>query len=152
MRKVCGFKLVGKEMYIAALEGTRATPVLVAKESITFPSNLNPGQFTDWAETQFDLILSREKPCQITYKLPTGLNKHQQIFSVYFGLAMLNFVAYRKGIPIRHVAPQSLRPRAFGLERLANIDNHIKVLLGPQGHPWNANIREAASVALLELR
>ena len=65
---------------------------------------------------------------------------------------MLNFVAYRRGIPIRHIAPQSLRPRAFGLDKLSNIDQHIKELLGPQGHPWNANIREAASVALLELR
>ena len=81
MRKVCGFKLVGREMYMASLEGAREAPILVAKESITFPSNQTPGQFTDWAETQFDLILNREKPCQITYKLPTGLDRHQQIFS-----------------------------------------------------------------------
>jgi len=151
MSRVCGFKFLSSEAHLATLEGTRASPILVTNQTVPFPQGQLPGQFADWAVTQFELILKRENPDRIVYKLTAGLDKHSQIFGTYFGLCILNLVAHRASIRIRHVVPTSVRPTAFGLARGDSIDKHIQNLFAPVAPPWNGNIREAASIALLDL-
>lgn len=150
MARITAFKLTANEMWMVTLEGTKQAPQIATKERVTFPSEQTPGQFTNWAETQFELILNRESPDLVTYKLTAGLKRHNQIFKIYFGLAIINLVCERKGISIKHTSPQALRPTAFGLPRNGNIDAHINNLFSP-GPPWNVSIREAAAMALLEL-
>lgn len=115
--RVTVFKLVSSAFHFVTLEGTRSAPLLVRKQSVSFPPEQTPGEFADWAETQFKLVLDREKPDRIAYKLTPNLRTLTQILRVYFGLAILNLVAVRSGIRIRHVVPQSCRPAAFGLPK-----------------------------------
>jgi hypothetical protein len=152
MSIVSGFKFHSGEAHFVTLKGTKTSPVLVTHETVPFPKGQSPEEFVDWATTQLELILMREKPERIVYKLTGGLEKHSQIFGVYFGLAILNLIAFRTGIEIRHRAPNSIRPKAFGLSKEDSVDDFIKDLFGTQESPWNANIREAASIALLELK
>ncbi len=151
MKRVCGFRLKSKSAFVATVEGNRDNPILVSKENVPFPPDQKPEVFVEWALTQLRLILEREKPDEVAYKLTIGLDSHDQIFHVYYGLGMLNFAARENGIPIKHVAPQSLKPTAFGLPKSGSVDTHIINTFGTQETPWNADIREAVSVALLRL-
>jgi len=151
MKKICGFKFNSKNAFLVTLEGTREIQNILTKEVLTFPSGQSPARFVEWALTQLELVLDHEKPHTIAYKLSASLDKHDQIFHIYFGLAMLNLAAQHREIPINHVAPQSLRPKAFGLAKLDSVDEYIKAKFSDQSSPWNANIREALSVALLRL-
>jgi len=151
MSRVCGFKITSNDLFIVTLEGTRSAPVLVAKDSIRLPPNQTPGQFANWAETQLGLILEQEKPDLIIYKLTTPLFKHDQIFRIYFGIAILNLLAYRLRIDIRHLTPTQRQPTAFGLLKSDKVDRYIREFFGGQDSPWNFNVREAASIALLGL-
>lgn len=148
--RVTAFRLLSNQMCIVTLEGARDAPQIIANDKIVFPSNHTPEQFTIWAETQFDLILNREEPSLVTYKLTSGLLRYNQIFSIYYGLGILNLICGKKGIDIKHIAPQRIRPKAFGLPENGNIDTFIKNLFSP-GSPWNKCVREAAALALLEL-
>ena len=148
---VFGIKFTSKCASWAKLHKNGERFEILEKAVERFPSKQKPCEFTEWANTHFDLLLERQSPNRIVYKLPAGLSTHDQIFHIYFGLAMLNFVARKQGIPIEHMAPQSLRPQLFGLSRLEKVDSYISDYFGEQDTPWNKDIREAVSVALRKL-
>lgn len=151
MSRVSAFKIVTREIVLVTLEGNKNVPILVTHDVIRCPTTLKAPEFTDWAETQFGLLLDKEGPDRIVYKLSSGLQKHEQIFRIYFGLGVLNLVAKRKGIPIRHISPNSVRPKAFGLGAGGDIDQHVQLLFGALQPPWNKGVRETAALAILDL-
>jgi len=150
--KILGFKLVTNEMFSVLMEDSESGNTILSKENIVFPKNQNIPQFTDWSETQFGLLVDRYEPDKIIYKLSPGLEKHDQIFHVNFGLGILNYVAFIKSLEIRPIPPQSLRPTSFGLNRGDKLDHYIKSIFPDEDTPWNANIRDVVSCILAELK
>lgn len=148
--KVLAFKMLTRELYYVLLKKEKNNLSIISKECIKIPQSHDTASFTDWAETQFGLIIERYNPDKIVYKLSTGLDRHEQIFHIYFGLGLLNYVAFNKSIEIRHIAPQSIRPTNFNLHKTVKLDDYIKSLFPNQDTPWNTNIREVVACALLE--
>lgn len=149
MTRVSAFKLVTRELCFVTLEGDKVSPELITHDVIPFPLSLDPPTFTDWAETKFGLLLDQVSPNQIIYKLSNGLQRNEQIFHIYYGLGILNLVAKKKNINIRHISPSSIRPKAFGLKKTDDVDMYIQSLFSNPGSPWNKNIREAVAIAIL---
>jgi hypothetical protein len=50
MKKVVGFKFTTNEIHYVVLEKTDSIITIIDKETISHPSNKNPGEFCDWAE------------------------------------------------------------------------------------------------------
>lgn len=148
MPRLLGIKFTSTSLHCALIEGNRDNVVLIGKESYGIPHNQSPGEYADWAETQIDLIIQQFSPDQIIYKLTTGLHRHEQIFRIYFGIAILNLIAFKFQIPIGHLTPTQLRATAFGLPRGAIVDQYISNSFPNQESPWNANTREAVAIAL----
>jgi hypothetical protein len=146
-----GIKLVSDRMYYAAVEGSQTSPTLVSKEDVHLPHSDNPGAYVDWAETQLQLLLDRDRPDTVRYKLTTPLAKHVQIFHVYFTLSILHLLAHRSQIECRHVTPSQLKPTNLGASESDTIDVHIKKTFGDQEAPWNQGVREAVAIALMGL-
>ncbi|MBC8484963.1 MAG: hypothetical protein H8D45_02870 [Bacteroidetes bacterium] len=150
--KIIGFKLQKNEMFFVIAEKNSKEIKIIDKEKISFPTNLDIPAFTNWIETQFKLIIDKSKPDKIIYKLTTELRKHDQIFHIYFSLGILNLISFKKTIQIKHVAPQSLRPKAFGLANDQSIDDYICKLFKNELTPWNKNIREIVSCVILNFK
>lgn len=126
-------------------------PNLTAHDVVALPKSLDPPDFANWAETTFGLLLDKEAPTRVVYKLSAGLQKNIQVFRIYFGLAILNLVAHKKRISIEHVSPTVVRPKAFGLPNSMTIDQHVQALFGDRATPWNAGVREAVAYGMLRL-
>jgi len=152
MGGICAFKLVPKAINFATIGGTIDQPCLLRKETILLPADQTSSEYVAWAETQIGLILNAENPDLIVFKLPSPTGAFDQIFKVYFGLAILVLDAAKRGIEAKHYAAQSLRKKAFGIGPEDDIDDYVRELFDPQDKPWNKDIREAASCALLEMR
>lgn len=151
MPGVLGFKFTSTNLNCALVRRNQNNIDLIEKEAYEIPHNQSPGEFADWAETQIDLIVQSFSPDQIRYKLTTGLQRHEQICRIYFGIAILNLAAFKSQIQISHITPSQLRATAFGLPRGANVDQFISNSFPNQVHPWNSNIREAVAIAMRDL-
>lgn len=151
MSRVLGVKIVTGVISIVMLGGTRSHPEYLNHRRIVIPDGHKPSECVNWAESQFENLLTAEKPEIIVYRLTTGLEKHDQIFKVYFNLGVLNLVAYKHHIIANHLAPQSARPPAFGLSKNGNINEYLKAVLGDHPPYWNGDMLEAAAGAFLGL-
>ena len=148
MTGTLGLKFSSTHIYSALVDMVNGNPTLPAKGDHTIPSNQTPGEFADWAETQIDLIVQASQPDQIRYKLTSGLAKHDQIFGIYFAIAILNLAAFKAQVPISYLTPTQLQATAFGLPRRTSLDAYISSLFPNQPSPWNSNVREAVAIAL----
>ncbi len=149
--KSLGVKFTINHLYYALVEGTGDTPALVSKDDVMIPSDLLPGEYTDWVETQLALIMDKTGANRISYKLTRTLDTHVQIFHVYFGLAILVNLAYRRGVKCSHVTPASLRPASPGRAKQKAVDEYVNGLFGTRERPWNSGVREAVALAIMGL-
>lgn len=151
MPGVLGIKFTSANLNCALVERIQDRIELIMKEVYVIPQNQSPGEFADWVDTQIDLIIQRFSPSEIRYKLTGGLQTHEQIFRIYFGIAILNLVAFKSQIQISHLTPSQLSATAFGLPRGASVDQFISSTYPNQESPWNSNIREAVAIAMRDL-
>lgn len=153
MGRVIGFKVATTSISWVAVEGAKATPVYLGHDRIVTPKGDDPAELAGWAETVLAGVVDRLSPGVLVYRLapPMGRLTHNQIFRVYYPLGILNLVAHRRGIPISHIAPQSIQPSAFGLPKGSDISAHITRLLGDHPPYWNADMLDAAATAIVRL-
>lgn len=151
MVTVLGFKYNSKCASWAKLQKADDEFMLLDKGVETFPKKQETSEYTEWAYTHFELLIQRQSPDYIVYKLTSSLDKHEQIFHIYYGLGILNLIARKQDIPIEHIAPQSLRPQYFGLNKSDSLDSYISEYFGIQDSPWNKDVREAISVAFRKM-
>lgn len=151
MHRVMGCKIVTNTLSVVVLGGTRSEPIYLKHQKISTPAIDEPAEYTTWSETQFGNLLTALRPDAVVYRLTTGLEKHEQIFRIYYGLGILNLVAHRMRIPISHISPQSMRPPSFGLPKDSDINSFLISVLGNHPPYWNGDVLEAAGAAFLRL-
>lgn len=149
--RALGFVFHSAEFYVVTLEGTKSQPRFISSKRILFPKGLEVPNLTPWVEEQLNLLIADLRPTHIAYKLTAALPKHQQIFNIYFSLAILNLLAAKSKIAIKPVAPISIRPQALGLAKGTNWAQHINTVIGQHPPHWDSTAIEAAMIALMQL-
>jgi len=149
--KIIAFTFTTSAIYICALEGSKSEPELVFKNKLTIPAYNTP-ETAEWFETEFKLILNREKPDAATYKLtlPSNLN-HNYINKVYYAQAVLNLICAKDNIKVEHTSSGSVIASKFKLPKDADLHDHIDNLLQSPGNPWDVKMKDTALMALTHL-
>ncbi|MDC1141606.1 hypothetical protein OAU50_00820 [Planctomycetota bacterium] len=153
VERIAGFVFHTKTIYWAVLDGPRASVKLIGNDKIGMSTTQTPPEFVAWAYTVLNALLVKYKPDRVGYLLTRGLDKNDQIFRIYYGLAELNHAAHKQKMETFHVAKNSLQPQLMGQSwaRGDDLDSKIDALFSPAKTPWNQNIRIAVSVALRQL-
>lgn len=137
-------------MRYAVLEGTKASPLLVAKDRLQTPDPADVPALMDWYDTQFGKLLSDYDPVRIGYRLTLNPDKSQLLHSE-FPLGVLNLLAHSKSIPACPYTAQSFTPSKLGLPKTTDLYAHCDSVLGTHPPHWDKNQKHAVLVAWFEL-
>jgi len=147
---VVGVHLHKDFMRYAVLEGTKQSPVLVAKDRLKTPDPSDVPALMDWYETQFAKLLSDHKPDRMGYRLTLNPDKSQLMHSE-FPLGVLNLLAHKMSIPVCPYTAQSFTPSKLGLSRGTDLQVHCDSVFGTHPPYWDNNQKYAVLAAWFEL-
>lgn len=147
---VLGVHIATGQLRYSVLEGTKAAPVLVAKERLLTPDPNYPPALMDWYETQFNLILDQSAPDRIAYRL-TLAPKKDQLFTSSFPLGILNLLAHQRNLPITSYVSGNFTASRLGLPKGSDIYAHCDTVLGTNPPYWDNNQKHSILSAWFEL-
>jgi hypothetical protein len=148
--KVIAFTFTTSAIYVCALSGTKDEPELVFKHKLSIPVYSTP-ETVEWFETEFKLIINREKPNLATYRLTMTNVNHNYIGKVYYAQAILNLICAKDNIVVEHTSPTSVVASKFGLPKNADLQAYIDSQLNSPGNPWDVKMKDTALMALNRL-
>lgn len=134
----------------AVLEGTRADPILVAKDRLITPDPDEVPHLMDWYDSQFRQLISAHKPERIAYRLILDPNKEQLLHSE-FPLGILNLIAYQRNLPITPYVAQSYTPSRLGLQKGTDLYALCDEVFGQHPPYWDKNQKHAILCAWFKL-
>ena len=149
--KVMTFTFSTNGLYICSLTGSRKNPVMVYKDRLSLPTTYSIPQMVEWFEKELSLILEREAPQLISYKLTITHVTNAFVSKVYYGQAILNLLAVKKSIPIQHTSPSSITPSKFNLPKGANLRTHADDVFKNPSSPWDDKMRDTSLISLILL-
>lgn len=151
--KTLGVLFRSDNFYWALLEGKKPNLTLLDKATVLLPKGSTPKDYMGWMVTSVETLIDKLSPTKIVYKLSRGFERTEQIQRIYFGLAAINYAAYRKKVVAVHVDPLSLKSQKMemGWTNVVSLDDSVKTLFPNTPTPWNASIREAVYIAIREL-
>jgi hypothetical protein len=148
--KSLGIHLAKSQLRYAVLEGTKDSPVLVAKDRLITVDPGNVPALMDWFDTQFRSILDQHSPDSIGYRL-TLEPKKEQLFTSEFPLGILNLLAHQRQLPISDYTPLSFVGSRLGLAKKADLFAHCDEVLGEHPPYWDKNQKCAVLAAWFQL-
>lgn len=148
---ILGFTFSTTGIYLCSISGTKTEPILDRKLKLNLPKNLQVEQLVEWFETELSLILNKDKPSYVTYRLSFSNVNHNYITHVFYGQAVLNLLCSKQNINISHTSPSSIVPSKFDLPKGADLRQYIDVLLGSPANPWDIKMRDNALMTLIYL-
>jgi len=146
--EVIAFTFSTTGIFFCVLHGTKTEPVLKTKNKLNIPANYSTADIVEWFETELSLILNREKPSTVTYKLTISNVNHNFVNKVFYGQAILNLLCAKSNIKIDHTSPSSIVTSKFNLPKGADLYKYIDELLESPGNPWDAKMKDTALMAL----
>lgn len=148
--RVLGVHIVTGQLRYSVLEGTRATPSLIAKDRLLTPDPKNAPALMDWFETQFAQIISQSVPDRIAYRL-TLAPKKDQLATSSFPFGILNLLAYRRNIPITSYVAGNFVASKLGRSKGSDIYALCDSVLGSHPPYWDKNQKHSLLAAWFEL-
>jgi len=148
---ILGFTFTTTGIYLCSISGTKLEPVLNRKLKLNLPQNLQVEQLVEWFETELSLILNKDKPSYVTYRLTFSNISHNYIANVFYGQAILNLLCSKRSIGISHTSPASIVASKFNLPKDADLRKYIDLILGSPANPWDAKMRDNALMTLIYL-
>ena len=148
---IIGFTFSTTAIYVCSLSGTKTQPILERKIKLSLPQNYNAEKLTEWFETELSLILNKENPSHVTYRLTFSNISHNYITHVFFAQAILNLLCSKRNVKIEHTSPSSIVPSKFNLPKGTGLRKHIDSLLGNPSNPWDVKMRDNALMTLIYL-
>lgn len=146
--EVIAFTFSTTGIFLCGLHGTKTEPVLKTKNKLSIPTNYTTAEMVEWFETELSLILNREKPSAVTYKLTISNVNHNFVNKVFYGQAILNLLCAKNNIKIEHTSPSSIVASKFNLPKGSDLYKYIDELLDSPGNPWDAKMKDTALMAL----
>ena len=148
--RILGIHIATGQLRYSVLEGTKSSPVLVAKERLLTPDPKDAPALMDWFETQFNLILDQSIPDRIAYRL-TLAPKKDQLFTSIFPFGILNLLAHRRNLPIASYVSGNFVASRLGLSKGTDIYAHCDSVLGNHPPYWDKNQKHSILSAWFEL-
>ena len=148
---VFGVHIATNLFHYTVLDGTKTTPILIAKDRLTTPVADNVPALMDWYETQFDLVLDRYTPERIAYRLTLNLQKKRQLFCASFPLGVLNLLAHKRNLPIEEYVATSYVVSRLGLSKGSDLYAHCNTQFGILSPPWDNNQKHSVLAAWFAL-
>lgn len=139
-------------LYTCVLEKQNDQLSIKFKEKITLPQNHSTPEITEWFDTELNLIIKREKPDFVTYKLTINNITNDFVSKVFYGQAVLNLICAKSNIKIEHTSPSSIVNSKFKLPKGANLHEYIDNILDHPTSPWDSKMRDTALMALKDLK
>lgn len=148
---VIGFNFTTNGIYICGIGGKKTTPSIKYKNKIALP-NYGVAELTEWFETELTLILKREKPNVVTYRLTINNITNVYVSKVYYGQAILNLLCAKENIHIEHTSPSSITYGKFNLTKGADLQEYVDMLFQSPNSPWDGKMKDTALMALIHLK
>ena len=144
--KVLGIHIATGQLRYSVVEGSKASPTLVAKEKLLTPEPKNAPELMDWYESQFGLILDQYSPDKIAYRLTLNPLKKQLVTSS-FPLGVLNLLAHHRKLPIKSYVSGNFVASKLGLTKGTNIYEQCDHVFGVTPPYWDKNQKHSILVA-----
>ncbi len=148
--KVIGIHIATGQLRYSVLEGSKASPTLVAKEKMLTTDPKNAPPLMDWYESQFNLIFDQHSPDRIAYRLTLAPKKDQLVTSS-FPLGVLNLLAHRRNLPITAYVSGNFVASRLSLPKGTDIYTHCDQVFGNNPPYWDKNQKHSVLVAWFEL-
>lgn len=149
--KTVGFNFTKNDFRFCFLDGSTNPPVIVAKNKIVHPNNMDTSELMEWFETQLSLIIDKYHPDQISYKISLNLTSLDQIRKSCYPQAILNLLAKKKNIPINHFSSQGINATKFGQGKKTDVYEYMETLIGTHPPYWDKPTKDAVLVAWFNL-
>lgn len=147
---VLGLHLQKGLLRYAVLEGTKSTPVLVAKDRLVTPDPTHVPALMDWYDTQFRQLIADHEPKRIGYRL-TLEPKKDQLFYSEFPFGVLNLIAHQHALRAISYTSKSFASSRLGLAKGTDLNDHCDTVFGKNPPYWDINQKYAVLVAWFEL-
>ena len=148
--KVLGIHIATEQLRYSVVEGSQATPTLVAKDKLRTTDPADATSLMDWYETQFNLILDEHSPDHIAYRLTLSPKKAQLVTSS-FPLGILHLLAHRRGIPTSSYVSGNFVASKLSLPKGTDLYTHCDRVFGTNPPHWDKNQKYSVLVAWFEL-
>lgn len=148
--KVLGVHIATGQFRYSILNGTKVAPALVEKGRLVTPAADDVPALMDWYESQFNLLLDQFAPDRIAYRL-TLAPKKKQLFTSSFPLGILNFLAYRRNLPISSYVSGNYVASRLGLSKEIDLYAYCDTVLGSNPPYWDQNQKHSVLAAWFEL-
>jgi hypothetical protein len=148
--RVLGIHIATGQLRYSVLEGTKATPSLVAKDRLLTPDPKYAPALMDWFETQFTQLIGQLAPDRIAYRLTLAPKKDQLVTSS-FPFGILNLLAHRRSVPITSYVAGNFVAKRLGLPKGTDIYAHCDSALGSHPPYWDNNQKHSLLAAWFEL-
>jgi hypothetical protein len=132
------------------VEGTRQNPTYVGHGRLVTPDPTEVPALMDWYESKFVRLIEDHTPEKIAYRL-TLVPSKEQLFYAEFPFGVLNLVAYRRGIPVACLTPQSFTASRLGRPKGTDIKAECDGVFGRPSPHWDDNQRYAVLMAWFEV-
>jgi hypothetical protein len=148
--KVLGIHIATGQLRYSVLEGSKASPALVAKERMLTTEPKDAPPLMDWYESQFNLILDRYAPDRIAYRLTLAPKKNELVTSS-FPLGILNLLAHHRNLPITSYVHGNFVASRLSLPMETDIYAYCDQIFGSNPPYWDKNQKHSVLVAWFEL-
>ncbi len=148
--KVLGFDLLKGQIRYSVLEGTKDNPTLVDKNRHKVIVSSSIPDLMDWFETTFESLINRLEPDRLAYRLALE-PRRAQISYLTFPYAILNLIAYRKGLSIAEYTSGNFVASKFGLDKKIDMYEYCDEIFGTNPPYWDKNQKYSIIAAWLEL-
>lgn len=147
---VLGINFKKGEIRFTALQGTKAKPILVEKGAHAVITAQTTPHLLNWFETTFEEMINRLKPDRLAYKLLLSPKK-QQLEYISYPEAILNLVAFKRGIPIQSYTTGNFVSSKFGQPKTLDLYKYCDDIFGNNPPKWDKDQKNSLIPAWLEL-
>lgn len=149
--KIIGFNFTKNDFRFCVLNGLTDPPIVIEKNKIVYPNNMDTGELMEWFETQLSLVIDKHGPNQISHKISLNLTTLDQIKTSCYPQAILNLLAKKKNIPINTYSSQAINATKFGQPKKTDVFAYIDPIIGTHPPYWDKPTKEAVLVAWFNL-
>ncbi len=149
--KILGFNFTKNDFRFAILDGQTTPPVIIEKNKIVYPNNMETADLMEWFETQLSLIIDKHQPNHISYKISLNIKTLDQIKSSCYPQAILNLIAKKKNTQITSYSTPAINATKFGQPMKTDVFAYVDSIIGTHPPYWDKPTKEAVLVAWFNL-
>lgn len=149
--KIIGFNFTMNDFRYCVLDGNTNTPVIIEKNKVTYPTNMDTADLVEWFEIQLAEILDKHQPQKISHKISLTLTKLDQIRNSCYPQAILNLLAKKRGIAINSYSSMAINATKFGQSKKTDVYAYMDGIIGVNPPYWDKVTKDAVLVAWFNL-